>query len=110
MKFVYCSRCGLKLSISRKAIPRASTIVDIVDYHVCGELQGPDFEFNPTQPFIAQAAEERKFEQKINELAPPPLPAALADDPGDRRSSDSTKSAAPLSILDQIKALKDLER
>lgn len=99
MKFVYCSKCNIKLSITRKAYPKYAKIFDIIDPHICPEVPlpldlGSPSDIPPIQP---------KFVQKSNELKP------FDDEIGlrDRRTDvKDTETSAPLTLLEQMRKLK----
>jgi hypothetical protein len=100
MKFVYCSNCGTRLEISRKAMPKYGRIIDIIPPHVCpDEPVELDFTLNPipTTPEVPDG----KFVQKLNKLEPPvDLERSLKD----RRPNDQVKqtSIAPSSLREMI--------
>ena len=113
----YCANCGKPLHLIRKAIPSKGVIVNLVEYHECSEIPVPfDLSNLPdAQPFIPVAGKD-KFVKLLNDLKPSP-PADLrdvrkpsmtgTDDLRDRRFDQDIKTTAPLSVLDQIKAMQN---
>lgn len=100
-KFVYCSHCGTKLPITRKAMPKYNTVVEIIPPHECpGEVVPFDVQPNP-----APSMADDKFIQKLNELNPLPEGSTVSFEPGDRRPKDIVKDAttAPKTLLDVLK-------
>lgn len=105
MKRVYCSNCGMPLEVTRKAMPKYNTIIDIVDPHECtGEVQELNLKSNPVPTFDTNTPEsERKFANGLD-TSPSVDTEALRD----RRSSEHTKqgtSTAPRSVLSAVKGL-----
>ncbi len=124
MNRFYCANCGKQLSITRKALPKFGTIVDLVQYHECSEEPIP-FEIDPTEivKFVPVEGKD-KFVNKLNELKPPGFPVGIGPEIGNlpRRSSmtgtddlrdrrfehgqdDVVKSTAPVNVLDQIRGM-----
>lgn len=104
MKFVYCSNCGKKLSIFRKALPKYGTIVNLVEYHECTE-EPVEFDLTPVDvPIYTLTEGKNKFVQKLNELASP-RKTVFERDVRDRRSEDATKSTAPKSLLGVVQSI-----
>lgn len=68
MKIVYCSNCGTRLQIYRKAMPKFATIIDIVEHHTCPD-EPVEFDLKPAEvpPFVQM---DGKFVQKLNDLNP----------------------------------------
>lgn len=115
-KFVFCANCGLRLSLTRKALPKFGKIIDLVDYHEC--LDEPvELDLTPID-MVTPAMEEDKghdqFVQKLNELSPPSKPThfeaetvELSDKrPADQVKSDA-KSSAPVTLLDSMKSVSN---
>lgn len=112
-KIVYCSNCGVPVTIIRKAMPKFGRIIDLIEPHVClDEPIQPDLTANPAPAYVQEA--KGKFVQILNELQPGPgvwpqggVPEGSTGAPGmmgtgdlrDRRSNEFTKSSAPRSIL-----------
>jgi len=101
----YCGNCGKQLTVSRKAIPRAGVILDIVHYHECSaEMQS--LEIDLSHPVIAETSEGKdKFVKSLNGLKPTIRPSSMigTDDLRDRRfEKDEIKSTAPQAIQDII--------
>lgn len=114
---LHCANCGKPLHLIRKAIPSKGIIVNLVEYHECSETPVPfDLSKLPdVQPFIPVDGKD-KFVKLLNDLKPSP-PADLrdirkpsmtgTDDLRDRRFDQDIKTTAPLSVLDQIKAMQN---
>ena len=105
MRFVYCSNCGRKLGTKRKAMPKYGCIVELVDWHECGESVEFDISPNPVPAYT----EHDKFVKKLNELQPPTSLSALStEDLRDRRTAEHTKDdidSAPTNLLNRIKSM-----
>lgn len=106
MKIVYCSNCGSRLNVYRKALPKFGKIIDIVEFHECGE-EVQELDLTPVDiPMFNTTEGKDKFVKKLNELAPrPKLEQVLNDDPGDRRDIANVKTTAPGSVIDMFKSL-----
>ena len=106
MKIAYCSNCGMRLNIMRKALPKFGTIIDVIEYHECSdEMQELDLtpvnipQFTPTEG-------KKKFVEKLNDLKPHGLVGSVSTmDLRDRRVEQFVKSSAPPTVLDQIKSM-----
>ena len=108
MKFVYCSNCGKKLNIFRKALPKYGTIVNLVEYHECTE-EPVEFDLTPVDvPTYTLTEGKDKFVQKLNELAPP-RETVFERNIGDRRSEGITKSTAPKSVLGVVQSIPNTQ-
>ena len=88
MKHVYCSRCGTRLAISRKALPKYGKIINIVEYHECPDepveidLTPVDI---PTFVSVPGDLDKNTFVQNLNGL----LPSTIGtDNLGDRRDKE----------------------
>lgn len=98
-KQIYCSECGTKLYIKKKAIIGYGRIIGLVDPHEC--LEEPiELDLTPTEIPIKQSV--KKFVQKLNKLKPSQIKTA---DLQDRRSESNVKTSAPASIIQQTKNL-----
>ena len=110
MKTVYCENCGMRLRITRKAMPKFGTIIDLVEYHECPD-EPVEFDLTPVDvPTFVTKTENQKFVQKLNELQPPsPLAPISTKDLQDRRNTEHVKdkSSAPPSLLQSIKAIQN---
>lgn len=106
----YCSKCGMRLSIVRKALPRYGAIVDLVVHHECAETP-VEFDMTPlTENFPALNEDEHQFVKKLNDLSPKRVSATIGtDDLCDRRfdREENDKSSAPKSILGMIKGMSN---
>ena len=68
MKFVYCANCGTRLNIYRKALPKYSTIIDVVEYHKCSPTP-MEIDLTPVDiPVFKETKGKNKFVQKLNDL------------------------------------------
>jgi len=105
-KLTFCSNCGLRLNIYRKALPKYGRIVDLIEPHECTE-ESVEFDLTPTDvPKFKPSEKGNKFVKKLNELSPPNFPNPNLD-LRDRRPSDQVKSTAPESILANIKGMSN---
>jgi hypothetical protein len=103
LKVVYCSQCGTKLPITRKALPKFSTIIDLIDQHICPEEPVElDFKECLATPFVFEGT--KKFKVKLDEMNPLNSEPSTIFDKGlqDIRSEVIT-SMAPQSVLERIK-------
>jgi hypothetical protein len=108
MKVVYCSKCGTRLAITRKALPKYGRIIDIVEYHKCPD-EPVEFNLTPINvPAFSVVPKEGddKFVQNLNRLQPPPI---ATEGLKDRRNPENIKtepsSSAPRTLLDNMKAI-----
>jgi hypothetical protein len=105
MKCVYCSNCGLRLTVIRKALPKYGRIIDLIEPHEC--LDEPvEFDLTPIEvPAFTSVPEKgkNKFVQKLNGLQP------RTEGTGDRRNPEHIKSdassIAPRTLLDSVKSM-----
>lgn len=108
MKVVYCSNCGTRLAITRKALPKYGRIIDLIQPHVC--LAEPiEFDLTPVDvpTFTGSSGkDDGKFVQKLNELFPL---STSTDNLKDRRKTENIKSepssSAPRTLLSNMKAM-----
>ena len=106
-KLFYCSNCGLRLKVYRKALPKYGRILELVTPHECSE-EPVEFDLTPLDmPLSVPEDKDNKFVKKLNKLSPrdyskPPL---SFDDPilRDRRPADQVKSSAPESLKNYMK-------
>ena len=105
-KIFYCSNCGLRLSVYRKAMPKYGRILELVTPHECSE-EPIEFDMSPLDsPLPMPGEKDNKFVKKLNELSPPSLhPASVNFDLRDRRPADQVKSSAPESLLTHLKGM-----
>lgn len=102
MKHVYCSNCGMKLAVVRKALPKMARIIDVVDYHECTE-EPAEITFEEVDiPTIQKTEGKDKFVQNLNDLARTQLGQISTDDLRDRRANADVKSLAPESVLKNL--------
>lgn len=113
MKTVYCSNCGKRLSIMRKALPKYATIIDIVEFHKCSK---DPVEIDLTPVDILKFNEDKannKFVSKLNDLAPTTTFGGVSTaNLRDRRfevevEREKPKSSAPPSVLGLIKSSEE---
>lgn len=105
-KLTFCSNCGFRLSIYRKALPKYGRIVDLIEPHECSE-EPIELDLTPTDvPIYVPEEKDNKFVKKLNELSPVSLPIANLD-LRDRRPTDQVKSSAPESILSHVKDMSN---
>jgi len=103
-KFVYCSECGTKSQVIRKAIKAYGTIINIVTPHVCPD-EPLELDLTPQEVPTVEGHINQQFVQKLNELEPTTLGAVSTADLRDRRPSDQVKSSAPASLKDLVKTM-----
>lgn len=97
-KFIYCSQCGLKSNVVRKAIAGYGRIIDLVDPHVCLE-EPANLDLTPTE--VPRETGNREFVKNLNGLEKPGEVSTF--DLRDRRVETDVKSTAPISVLDHVK-------
>ncbi len=117
MKQLFCANCGTKLTITRKAMPKYATIIDLVEYHICLEKPiEPNLTAVDTTAFVRVDGKD-KFVQSLNKLNKPPMKMPEGPrTPGmtstlelkDRRfeKDDVVKSTAPMGILDMVGSME----
>jgi hypothetical protein len=105
---IFCSECGMRLLISRKAVKTAGIIVGLVDPHTCLEIPiVPDFK-SITIPIFEPSKAKGKFADKLEDISPSPhFPLSNElDEAGvmDKRPEirPALTSNAPKSVLDEI--------
>ena len=102
MKVVYCAKCGMKLKLYRKALPAYSTVITIIEPHVCAE-ELIEFDLTPIQSTpLNEKNKDNKFVQNLNDLNSGGLKDRRPDK--DVRPKPETSSAPP-SISDTIDAM-----
>ena len=118
MKQVYCSNCGTRLNIMRKALPKYATIIDVVEFHKCPP-KPVEFDLTPVDiPVFQETKEKNKFVSKLNDLSPVAdfhrevakavLGGISTANLRDRRfevDSEKPKSSAPPSVLELVKGM-----
>lgn len=105
MKEVYCAKCGMKLSVIRKAIPGYGRIISIVESHDCAD-EPIEIDLTPIDiPTVDESSGKNKFIQGLNKLKPSTV--NHIEPLCDRRSPDMVKSIAPTSIIDQLKTMQN---
>ncbi len=106
MKCVYCSNCGLRLAVIRKALPKYGRIIDLIEPHKC--LDEPvEFDLTPIDVSVpsVNSGNKNAFVQKLNELQPSSIGT---ENLTDRRKTEDIKgdsSSAPRTLLDNIKSM-----
>lgn len=103
-KFIYCSECGTKLHIIRKALKGYGRIIDLVDPHKCPD-EPIDLDLTPTEVPVKKKV-EGKFVEKLNNLRPSQVNTA---DLRDRRKESDVKTSAPASVLNQLSQIPNSE-
>ena len=101
MNLVYCSQCGKKIQVFRKALPQYSRIIDMIQPHFCEELAEIEWDLTPF-PIPANAASLKgdKFNDKLDETLP------KVKDLGDRRPVEFVKPALGDKIREQLLGTK----
>ncbi len=109
MRVVYCARCGTRLSVLHKAIPKCAKIIDIVEYHTCPETP-VEFDLTPVDVPTFTKGKEDKFVQNLDRLTPP-LPLMSENEIRDHRPTEHIKSevstTAPTNLLEHLKRMKE---
>lgn len=106
MKVVYCSNCGTRLAVTRKALPKYGRIIDLIEPHVC--LDEPvEFDLTPIDVSVPNIVKEggNKFVQKLNGLQPFSGGFGI-DSLADRRKEDKS-SSAPQTLFDSIQSMRN---
>jgi hypothetical protein len=115
----YCAECGKVLIVSRKALPKYATIIDVVEVHKCSK-EPIEFDLEPVIDYSQLARKDGKFVKKLNDLNPPAAKGIFGgvstEDLRDRRfdsgpaltkiNKESPKSTAPKSILNIIEQME----
>uniref|UniRef100_A0A6M3KW13 Uncharacterized protein n=1 Tax=viral metagenome TaxID=1070528 RepID=A0A6M3KW13_9ZZZZ len=109
MKIVYCANCGTRLNITRKALPKYATIIDVVEFHKCPSVP-VEFDLTPVDiPKFQETRGKNKFVQKLNDLAPTATFGGISTaNLRDRRfeiEEKPQKSSAPPSVLELVKGM-----
>jgi hypothetical protein len=96
----FCAGCNVRLTVTRKALPEYGRIIDVVEPHICSDKPVElDLEPDPAPAYV----EQEKIVQKLDGLP-------KFDSLRDRRSPDHVKdSTAPVGLLNQIKAMRDVD-
>ena len=128
MKNFYCAHCGKHLLVTRKALPKYATIIELVHYHECS-AEPLELDINPTEETrVVPIQGKDKFVQSLNKLIPPLTGASLGDihkqtatemlkrssmtstaDLRDRRfdAEEPVKSTAPGTVLSMLKGMQN---
>lgn len=97
-KQYYCSYCGTKLIVTRKALPNKGYIIELVEPHDCDErnVENITDAAKPVSPDIR--------EMQIMSKVPPPEDEDNFPTPEfrDRRDKKDIKSTAPFNVLTQL--------
>lgn len=96
-KFVYCSHCGMKIQVFKKAIRHYGRIINLIEPHEC-TAESVEFDLEPTE--IPVKEPDGKFVQKLNNLRPSQVNQS---DLRDRRAEPEVKSSAPTSVIQRMK-------
>ena len=100
-KAIYCSECGMKLTMILKGLPQHGRIISLINPHEC--LEEPiELDLGPAEP---TPTPEGKFVEKLNELPTAAHGAVSTHDLRDRRLPEHIKSSAPTELLKNIKDL-----
>ena len=103
-KIFYCSNCGLRLEVYRKAMPKYGRILELVTPHECSD-EPVEFDLSPIDmPTFMPKEKDNKFVKKLNELSPPPS-FVLDKELHDRRPTEQVKSSAPKSLLTHLRGM-----
>ena len=120
MKSFYCAHCGKHLLVTRKALPKYATIIELVHYHECS-AEPLELDINPTEETrVVPIQGKDKFVQSLNKLNPisvvgkVPEPMRRSsmtgtDDLRDRRfdAEEPVKSTAPGTVLSMLKGMQN---
>ena len=124
MRRFYCADCGKLLNVTRKALPKYATIIDIVEVHECSD-EPVKFDLEPIIEPTTVNSGKRKFVQKLNDLNSPTAIASIGsistEDLRDRRfdlepkqprldtskNKPSIKSIAPTHLLDMLNSIEN---
>ena len=104
-KKFYCSTCGIELVYSRKAIPGKGVILDLIDPHNCEGYAVKSGQFD--LPTVKDLLGSLKPLGTATKVSRDKEPTGSTLNHQDRR--DGVRSSAPQSLLDRIRAEKDLE-
>lgn len=118
---LFCANCGVQLTVIRKAVPSAGTILDLVNPHECLAIP-----VDPSKVIVLATNKEGeyKFVKSLNDLPSKSIVGAIpivekenlarslrpssmtgTADLRDRRFDN--KTTAPESVLDQIKTMSN---
>ena len=106
-KFVYCSVCGTKMTVTRKAVRKLGRIVELIDPHKCHE-EPIDLDLNPVE--VPSYVEEgnKKFVQNLNKLVS--LSTVSTSNLRDRRfdveQEEEASSTAPQSLIQNLRSMQ----
>lgn len=101
----YCANCGQRLTVNLKAMPKYGTVVRLVSYHECGEVQEFDLKENPAPTYDGK----NEFAQNLDKLQPSPSSDAVDTEAlRDRRTDPDIKSTAPDNLLDHLKRQRNV--
>ena len=112
MKAFYCANCGLQLKVTRKALPKFGTIIDIVEWHKCSD-KPLNLDLVPIEvPKFVKAVGKDKFVQKLNDLNPLPkvnpfLDSELKDRRFEHGPKPGLKSTAPKTVLSMLEKMEN---
>ena len=110
MKIVYCSNCGTRLNVLRKAMPKYGAVVNVVEYHECPD-EVVELDLTPVDiPTFDPPKDKDQFVQKLNELNPLSQTNLLGGgELGDRRDKEHVKSditsTAPGNLLTNMESM-----
>ena len=112
MRNFYCANCGTRLTVTRRALPKYATIIDIVEVHKCSK-EPIEFDLKPVFDTYAldKNEDKQKFVQSLNELDQPTVSTAFLRDrrfdpePGVTKLLKA-KSTAPPTIFKIIEQME----
>jgi len=104
MKTVYCSKCGTKLPVILKALPKYGTVINLVKPHRCTKEPIP-LDLTPISIPTFNTEVTGEFVQQLNDLNPPPIVKEI--EPGDKRDKADIKTTAPPTVLDMLESMEN---
>ena len=111
MKIVYCSECGTRLNVMRKAMPKYGAVINVVEYHDCPD-EPVELDLTPVDiPTFDPPEGKDQFVQKLNKLSPLTTSGDVStEDLRDRRGrehiKDDSVSSAPKDLLDNMDSMQ----
>jgi hypothetical protein len=122
MKY-FCANCGQRLTLIRKAVPSKGIIINLIQCHKCPDELPADIKFDFDQPTEPAMEGMDQCVQSLNALKQPSHAPSFTkqnaeegrrsfsgvgtDNLRDRRFDTGTKSTAPSTVLEQIKAMSN---
>jgi hypothetical protein len=99
---VYCSTCGTCLPITRKALPKYSTIINMIDQHTCPEVL-VELVLTENPPPSTVKKEDKKFASSLDDSSPKVVQDLDSPTLSDKRAKELIRSTAPTSLLNAVK-------